>query len=104
MTGGSNSFIDTGNGNDKVTNHGQNTTIYSGYGNILLPLTVTAHKSHSARITTTLMLMLTMLSSRHQEAIRPFNQTQECKRQETQYNWRQEDLFNEWWWRLSDNS
>ena len=30
--GGSNSFIDTGNGNDKVTNYGKNTTIYSGYG------------------------------------------------------------------------
>ena len=31
--GGSGSFIDTGNGNDKVTNYGKNTTIYSGYGN-----------------------------------------------------------------------
>ena len=31
--GGSNSYIDTGNGNDRVTNYGKNTTIYSGYGN-----------------------------------------------------------------------
>ena len=31
--GGSNSFIDTGDGDDKVTNYGRNTTIYSGYGN-----------------------------------------------------------------------
>ena len=28
--GGSNSFIDTGSGNDRVTNYGKNTTIFSG--------------------------------------------------------------------------
>ena len=61
--GGSNSFIDTGDGDDKL----QFTAAMAMTQSQLM---------HLAQIITALMLMQTMLLSKFQEAIRPFNRKQ----------------------------